>query len=61
MKDKVDDMSEKSRPPSCRLVIKWNGKSRQQFPPVCHRVDLEGAKRPFHYFTIQLPETGLLL
>ena len=58
MKDKVDDMDEKSRPPRCRLSISWTGKSRRRFPTISHRVNLEGAKRPYHYFTIKLPETG---
>ena len=58
MKEKVDGLDEKSRPPRCRVAMKWKGKSRRRFPTVSHRVDLEGAKRPFHYFTIVLPETG---
>ena len=58
MKDKVDVMGEKSRPPRCRLALKWTGKPKRRFPTVSRRVDLEGAKRPYHYFTITLPETG---
>ena len=60
-KHKVDDMGERSRPPRCRLALKWTGETRQQFPTTSHRVDLEGAKRPYHYFTILLPETGWVL
>ena len=61
MKNKVDEMDEKSRPPCCRLSITWKGKSRRLFPIVSHRVNLEGAKRPYHYFTIKLPQTGRVL
>ena len=60
-KDKLDDLDEKSCPPSCRLGITWMGKSKRHFPLMSLRVDLEGAKRPYHYFTILLPETGSVL
>ena len=59
-KDKVDKMYAESRP-RCQLVFSWKGKSKRLFPAVSRRVDLEGAKRPYHYFTIYLPATGSVL
>ena len=58
MKHKVDNIGEKSRPPRCRLSISWTGNPVRCFPTISHRVYLEGAKRPYHYFNIKLPETG---
>ena len=57
-KRKVDYMLWKSNPAHCLLAVKWRGEWRCRFPDVSRRVDLEGAKRPDHYFSIQLPDRG---
>ena len=61
MKNKLDALDEKSGPPSCRMGVTWKGISRRHFPLVSLQVNLEGAKEPYHHFTILLPETGSLL
>ena len=55
----ADHIKRKSRAPYCRLAIKWRGEERRIFPDVSCRVDIEGVKQPYHYFSIQLPEKGL--
>ena len=55
----ADHIKRKSRAPYCRMAIKWRGEERRIFPDVSCRVDIEGVKHPYHYFSIQLPEKGL--
>ena len=58
LKRDVDHMKKKSEPPYCRLAIKWRGDCVHTFPDVSFQVDLEGTKDPYHYFNVELPETG---
>ena len=59
-KRKVDRMRRKSNLPYCRMKFKWTGESRHTFPCVSRRVELEGAKHPEHYFSIHLPDRGIV-
>lgn len=58
MKWTVDRLEEEMPFSLCQLAIRWRGEGRQVFPEVSRRVNLDGAKDPYNFFIIQLPETN---
>ena len=53
MKQVANYRSGGHRIPSCKLSVKWVKPEELQPLDLCHRVNMQGAKEPYNYITIE--------
>ena len=56
-KKQVDNFREGKLTPCCQLKAEVSGR-RKKIPILSHRVLLQGARRPYNFFTLELPVNG---
>jgi hypothetical protein len=54
----VDNFREGKLTPCCQLKAEVSGR-RKKIPVLNHRVRLKGARRPYNFFTLELPINGI--